>query len=224
MILMQMMKTTAVTFAFLLGAFSVRAQTYYEYKWIFNGTAYQTNGAGNIVGTPITDQTLLQTEAQLLNITNLGTVSLVYHLEGSYPLWDTVELISNANCETLTTLFGLYYGSQYAGETNAAGQPTNTLGRYAVTNATQLEQRRVDQVYTFNDTLYTYDNSGSLGASFTCKRFLVDTSGDTNMFIDGTLFWDVIPTGTNVAPILCAGHFTLGQPIPGAAIPPTGGD
>ena len=70
---MKIMKTTAVTFAFLLGAFSVRAQTYYEYKWIFNGTAYQTNGAGNIVGTPITDQTLLQTEqAQYLNITNSG--------------------------------------------------------------------------------------------------------------------------------------------------------
>ena len=87
-----------------------------------------------------------------------------------------------------------------------------------------IEQRRVDQVYTFKDTLYTYDNSGSLGGSFTCKRFLVDTSGNTNIFIDGTLFWDVIPTGTNVAPILCAGHFTLGQPIPGAAIPAAKGD
>jgi len=224
MILMKWMKTSAVTFAFLLGAFSVQAQTYYEYKWIFNGTAYQTNGAGNIVGTPITDQTLLQTEAQRLNITNLGTVSLVYHLDGSYPLWDTVDLISNATCETLSTLFGLYYGSQYAGETNADGQPANLLGRYAVTNATQLEQRRVDQVYTFHDTLYTYQSSGSLGGSFTCKRFVVDSSGDTNLFVDGTLFWDVIPTGTNVAPILCAGHFTMGQPIPGAAIPATGRD
>jgi hypothetical protein len=223
MILMKMMKTTAVTFAFLLGALGIRAQTYYEYKWIFNGMAYQTNGAGNIVGTPITDQTLLQVEAQRLNITNFASVSLVYHLDGNYPLWDTVELISNATGETLSTELGLYYGSQWAGETNADGQPTNTLGRWAVTNASQLEQRRVDQVYTFNDSLYTYNNSGSLGASFTCKRFLVDASGDTNLFVDGTLFWDVTPTGTNVAPILCAGHFTLGQPIPQAAIPPTEG-
>jgi hypothetical protein len=215
--------TALILAALLLGGLSVPGQTYYEYKFIFNGTAYHTNSSGEIVGTPITDQTLLQTEAQLLNLSNVSGLSLVYHLDGGYPNGDTVEVISNATAQTLATEFGFFYGSQLPGETNALGQPANLLGRYSVTNASMSEQRRVDQIYNFANSLYTYHNSGSLGGSFTCKRFLVDSSGDTNLFVDGTLFWDVIPTGTNVAPILCAGQFTLGQPIPQASIPPARG-
>ena len=207
MVYMNSIKSISITVAALLvGGFSVLGQSYFEYKFIFIGTAYQTNGSGNIVAIPITDQTLLQTEAQPLNITNLSTISLVYHLNGGLPYGDTVDVISNATGQTLTTLFGLYFGSDYPGE-------SASLGRYAVTNATQTEQRRVDQIYTFSSTPYTYENSESLGASFTCKRFLVDTNGNTNMFIDGTLFWDVTPTGTNVAAVVCVGSFTLGQPM-----------
>jgi hypothetical protein len=76
-----------------------------------------------------------------------------------------VDVISNANGQVLTTEFGFYFGS----DTN--------LGRYAVTNATQTEQRRVDQIYTFNNTAYTYENGASLGGAFTCKRFLTDSKG-----------------------------------------------
>ncbi len=61
----------------LLGRTIVSGQSYYEYKFVFTGTAYQVNGAGNMVGEPITDQTLLQSQAQRLNITNLNTVSIV---------------------------------------------------------------------------------------------------------------------------------------------------
>jgi hypothetical protein len=185
----------------LLGGFSVFGQSYYEYKFLFSGTAYQTNASGNIVGTPITDQTLLQSQAQRLNITDLSTVSLVYHINGGLPYGDTVDVISNATGQTLTYEFGFYFGSDTA------------LGRYAVTNATQTEQRRVDQVYTFSNSPYTYQNSASLGAAYTCKRFLTDTNGNTNSFIEGTLFWDVTPTGVSPASILCVGTFTLGQPM-----------
>jgi hypothetical protein len=201
--------TRAISIAvalFLAGGFRVLGQSHFEYKFLFNGAAYQTNGTGNIVTNVLTDQTLLQAQAQHLNITNLSTISLVYHLNGGLPYGDTVDVISNSTGQTLSTLFGLYFGSDYPGE-------SASLGRYAVTNAPQTEQRRVDQIYTFANTPYTYANSESLGASFTCKRFLVDTNGNTNMFIDGTLFWDVRPTGTNVASVLCAGSFTLGQPM-----------
>jgi hypothetical protein len=209
MIPMKMSKTLAVTSAaLLLGAFNVLGQSfnvlqpsYYEYKFIFNGMAYQTNGSGDIVGTPITDQTLLAAQAQWLNITNLSTISLVYHFDGGPPYGDTVDVISNANGQTLTTEFGFYFGS----DTN--------LGRYAVTNASQSEQRRVDQIYTFNNTTYTYENGDSLGTAFTCKRFLSDTNGNTNAIVEGILAWDVTPTGTNVAPVVCVGNFTLGQPM-----------
>ncbi len=187
--------------ALLLGGFNVTGQSYHEYKFIFRGTAYQTNASGDIVGTPITDQTLLQSQAKRLNITDLSTVSLVYHINGGPPYGDTVDVISNATGQTLTYEFGFYFGSD------------TTLGRYAVTNATQTEERRVDQVYTFNNSPYTYQNSASLGAAYTCKRFLVDTSGNTNSIIEGTLFWDVTPTGTSPASVLCVGNFTLGQPM-----------
>ena len=190
-------------------------------KFIFSGTAYQTNASGDIVRTPITDQTLLQTEAQLLNLTNLSALSLVYHLDGGYPNGDTVEVISNATAQTLATEFGFFYGSQLPGETNAMGEPANLLGRYSVTNASMSEQRRVDQIYNFANSLYTYHNSGSLGGSFYLQtisgRFQRRHQSDslTARFSEGRL----IPTGTNLAPILCAGHFTLGQPIPQASIP-----
>src|ERR1700722_5314283 len=203
----QLVKAISITVAvFLASGFSILGQSKFEYKFLFNGTAYQTNGTGNMAAIPVTDQTLLEAEAQPLNITNLSTISLVYHLNGGLPYGDTVDVISNSTGQTLSTLFGLYFGSDYPGE-------TASLGRYAVTNASQTELRRVDQVYTFANTPYTYANSESLGASFTCKRFLVDTNGNTNMFIDGTFFWDVRPTGTNVASILCAGSFTLGKPM-----------
>jgi hypothetical protein len=187
--------------ALLLGGLKGPGQSYYEYKFVFNGTAFQTNASGNIVGTPITDQTLLQSQAQSLNITNLSTISLVYHFNGGPPYGDTVDVISNANGQTLTYQFGFFFGS----DTN--------LGRYAVTNATQTEQRRVDQVYTFNNTTYSYENGDSLGTAFTCKHFLADTNGNTNSMVEGIVAWDVIPTGTNAGPMVCVGNFTLGQPM-----------
>jgi hypothetical protein len=192
---------SAVAAVWLLGLVNLRGQSYYEYKFVFSGTVYQTNGSGNIVGTPITDQTLLQTQGQRLNITNLSTISIVYHIGGGPPYGDTVDIISNATGQTLTTEFGFYFGS----DTN--------LGRYAVTNAAQTEQRRVDQIYTFSNTPYTYENPDSLGTAFTCKRFLSDTNGNTNTIVEGALCWDVTPTGTNAGPIICVGNFTLGQPM-----------
>ena len=66
---------------------------------------------------------------------------------------------------------------------------------------------------TFNNTAYTYENGASLGGAFTCKRFLTDTNGNTNSIAEGTLFWDVTPTEANAGPVICVGHFTLGQPM-----------
>jgi hypothetical protein len=201
MIPMKINKTLAVaTAALLCAGFRAAGQSYYEYKFVFAGTAYQTNGAGNIVATPITDQTLLQSQAQQLNITNLSTISLVYHFNGA-PQGDTVDVISNATGQTLTYEFGFYFGS----DTN--------LGRYAVTNATQTEQRRVDQLYTFVNSAYTYQNSDSIGGAFTCKRFLSDTNVNTNAIVEGVMSWDVTPTGTNTGSVVCVGNFTLGQPM-----------
>src|SRR5580658_7860886 len=117
----------------LLGGFNILAQTYHEYKFVFSGTAYQTNSRGLIVATHITEQTLLKDRAQQGNITDLNTISLVYHINGN-PMGDTIEVISNATGQTLTTEFAFYFGSD------------STYGRTAVTNLLQTQQRRVDYI------------------------------------------------------------------------------
>ena len=128
-----MIKTIAITFAALaMAALTASAQTNDEYRFVFSGTAYQTNAQGVIVATHITDQTLLADRARAGNIANLNTISLVYHINGGPPYGDTVDVISNATHQTLTTEFGFYFGS------------AASLGRTAVTNLLQTQQRRVD--------------------------------------------------------------------------------
>jgi hypothetical protein len=195
-----MTKLFAITAAaLLLGGFNTQAQTYQEYKFVFSGTAYQTNAAGAIVATHITDQTLLQDRARQGNISNLDTISLVYHINGN-SLGDTIEVISNATGQTLTTEFGFYFGADGA------------YGRIAVTNLLQTQQRRVDYIYTFDNSTYTYANSDSVGAAFTYKS-LVKEGKITNAVINGTMSWDVTPTGTDTKPIVCIGTFSLGRPV-----------
>jgi hypothetical protein len=180
--------------------------SYTEYQWLFRGMEYETNAAGNVVGIPITDQTLLADRAGEGGITNLSTVAIVYHIGGGAPLggtppWDTIDVINATNGAVLTTEFGLYYGSdaQY--------------GRTAVTNATQTEERRIDYLYSFDNTGYTVSGSDSIGAAFVTKRFLSDGAGNTNTIISGSFGWDTLPHGTNTAPIVCTGNFTLGNPL-----------
>jgi|SRR5579872_2506835 len=194
---MKIVKAIAiVALALLAEVLAAKGQSYSEYKFVFIGTAYQTNAQGNIVGMPINDQTLLQSRAQQGGITNLSMVAIVYHFNGD-SLGDTVDIIST-NGTTLTTEFGLFFGS------------ASSLGRTAVTNATQTEIRRVDYIYTFNASPFTESNPDSVGAAFTTKRFLVDSAGNTNMFIEGTISWDAQLTN---GPVLCIGNFTLGQPM-----------
>jgi hypothetical protein len=196
------MKTTLASAAALLLFFAgnIRAQTYDEYKFTFSGTAYQTNSLGTLIATHISDQTLLADRARQGGISNLTTVSLVYHIGGD-PLGDTVEVISNKTGQTLTTEFGFYFGSDGA------------LGRTAVANLSQTMERRLDYIYTFYNSTYTFSTGDSLGAAFTYKR-LVKQGAVTNALISGTMSWSVTPTGTNTKPMFCTGTFSLGRSIP----------
>jgi hypothetical protein len=198
---MMMTKSFAVTVAALvLSLLGAYGQSYSEYKFIFSGTAYETNASGKLVATPITDQTLLQSQAQKGNITNLSTISIVYHINGDTNFGgDTLDVISNANGQVLANELSLLFGSDTG------------LGRIAVTNAAQTQQMRVDYIYTFNNSTYTFDNDDSVGLSITSKNFVI-TNQSTNANISGTMSWGVEPQGTN-GPILCIGKFYLGQPM-----------
>jgi len=182
----------------LLGGLGAMGQTNTEYQFLFSGTAYETNAAGKMVGTPITDQTLLQDRARLGQISAVSTLAIVYHINGN-AMGDTIDIISNATGQVLVTELGLYFGSD------------GGLGRTAVTNAAQTAQRRIDYIYTDNNSTYTFDNDDSVGGSMTSK-YLVTTNGMTNAMISGMMSWGVAPRGTN-GPILCIGKFSTGQPL-----------
>jgi hypothetical protein len=185
----------------MLSLLGMQGQSYSEYKFIFSGAAYQTNTLGKLVGTPITDQTLLQDRAREGGITDLSTVSIVYHLNGDTNYGaDTVDVISNVNGQVLVNELSLFFGSDTG------------LGRIAVTNAAQTQQMRVDYIYTDNNSTYTFDNDDSVGLCITSKTFATATNGVTNAVISGHMSWGVQPQGTN-GPILCIGNFSATQPL-----------
>lgn len=178
---------------------NVFAQSPYFYHMTLQGTCYQTNASGDFVATPLTDKILVQNAAKAGGL-NPSSIALVYHLQSS-GLGDTIDFVDVNTSRTLVNLFGLYFGDD------------PTLGRSAATNATQTEIRRVDYIYTQQNTTYTSYNSHSMGASFTVKRFLADTNGTTHATIEGQMSWVVNPSGTNGTKI-CTASFNTTTPFP----------
>ncbi len=175
------------------------AQSPFLYHLTLQGTCYQTNSSGNFVATPITDKILVQDAAQAGG-TSPSSIALVYHLQSS-GLGDTIDLVNASTGATLANLFGLYFGDD------------PTLGRSAATNATQTEIRRLDYIYTQQNTTYTSYNSHSMGASFTVKRLLTDTNGITQVTVEAQMSWIVNPSGTNGTKV-CTASFNTTTPFP----------
>ena len=173
----------------LLFALTAFAQT--EFQFSFRGTSYQTNGSGNIVALPLTEQALLEEAAQA-NGVSTNNVTLAYHVRGS-SFGDTVDIINRSTGAPLNWVFGFYFGEDAS------------LGRSALTNRTQTEQRRVDYIYT-------QQNSHSMGAAFVTKRLLQDTNGNVHTTIEGPMHWIVLPQGTNTMKVR-SGFFTVGRPL-----------
>jgi hypothetical protein len=184
-----------------LGQLNTSAQAPYLFRVTFRGAVYETNGSGQVISTPITETNLLLAAAEAGGTTDISGMALTYHILGDPNHGDTIEVDSTSTHQTLTTMFGLYFGDD------------PTLGRSALTNSAASEIRRVDYVYTFDYTALTYPNSHSMGSSFTTKRFLTDTNGNVHTTIDGQMQWIVNPqngAGTKV----CVGHFTTTMPFP----------
>jgi hypothetical protein len=170
----------------------------YEFKWTFRGNCYETNGSGNVVVTPITEQTILENFARQGGL-DPSTVAIVYHLHGN-DLGDTIEVVNASNGSTYVAPFGLFFGDDAS------------LGRSAITNSTATEIRRLDYVYTLNSSIYTSPNSHSMGAAFTTKRFLTDTSGNVHSTFEGPISWIVNPQNGQGTKI-CTGNYTTGAPL-----------
>jgi hypothetical protein len=192
---MKIYKTFAVLlFALALSANPASAQ--YMFKFVFKGICYQKDSTGNIVGVPITDQTIIQDRATAGGV-NPNTLALVYHLGGDEK-GDTVEVVSSSNGSVQVFEFGFWFGSD------------PTLGRTALTNNAATEIRRVDQLFTLNDSAFTSNNSHGMGTAFLTKRYLTDTNGVVHFTAEGPLQWLVNPVGTNGTRI-CYGTFTASQ-------------
>jgi len=156
-----------------------------------------------MVGTPITDQTLLQSRANPGGITDLSTVAIVYHIGGDTndaEPGDTVDVIYTNSPLALTTEFSLWFGS------------TSANGRTSVLSAAQNEEWRADYIYTFDNSTYTFQNDDSVGLCLTHKVNVTPTNGYANTSITGNMSWGVAPQGTN-GPIVVVGAFSLGQPM-----------
>jgi hypothetical protein len=178
---------------------SVLAQSPYLYHITMQGTCYQTNGTGNFVATPITEKTLVQDAAQAGNVSP-SSIAIVYHLQNS-GLGDTIDIVDATTGSTVVNLFGLYFGDD------------PTLGRSAATNSTQTVIRRLDYIYTQQNTTFTSFNSHSMGSAFTVKRFMTDTNGVTQATIEAQMSWIVNPSGTSGTK-LCNVNFSTTTPFP----------
>lgn len=181
----------------LLSQVPALAQSPWLFHMTFRGTAYQTNTTGSFVPISLTENSFIQDAATAGGV-DPSTLALVYHIQSS-GLGDTIEIVDAATGATKKILFGLYFGDD------------NSLGRTAATNSPLTEIRRLDYLYTDNTT-WTSWNSHSMGSSFTTKRFLTDTSGNTRTTIDGEMQWIVNPLGGNGTKV-CKGTFTTTTPF-----------
>jgi len=164
----------------------------FEFLWSFRGYCYQTNEAGKIVTTPISEKTMLRDRAAAAGLTDLRNMAVVYHVNGS-SFGDTVDIVTTTNGTVLDTLFGYYFGED------------QNLGRIALTNSTGTEVRRIDYIYTSQ-------NSHSMGATFTTKRYSTNRNGTVHVSISGPMSWIVTPEGTNGQKV-CNGTFSIGKPL-----------
>ncbi len=196
-------KSLLVVFGFLCaGGIGASAQTPYLYHMTFRGTVYQTNTVGQVVATPLTDTNLVLAAAQAGGTSDISHMALIYHIWGDTGHGDTIEIWDTGTRAPLTTLFGLYFADNYPQD----------LGRSALTNSVFTQVRRLDYVYMFGNTDYTYPNSHSMGASFTSKRFMADANGNGHATINGDMQWIVNPWN-NAGTKICVGTFTTTKPF-----------
>jgi len=160
----------------------------------FRGTAYEKAPSGNLVPTPITEKTLLEEAARAGGVTDLSTLALVYHVNGS-SFGDTIDVVDSRTGVPRTTLLGFFFGED------------RSLNRTALTNAAGTQVRRIDY-------LYTRQNSHSMGTGLVTRRVLRDTSGNIRLIVDGgQLQWLVLPENGKTAATMCHATFTTTRPF-----------
>src|SRR5258708_32438536 len=164
----------ACALALLQGSLSALAQA--EFQFTFRGLCFQTNGAGKIIAIPTTEKTILQALAAGAGITDLTSLALVYHVQGT-AFGDTIDIVNPANGTVLDTVVGFYFGEGF--------------GRMALTNGTGTAVKRLDYIYDTSLNLH------SLGAGIVNKNYVTNHDGTVTTKIQGTMKYILTPTGSN---------------------------
>jgi hypothetical protein len=169
---------------------SPAATAQYLFNVTLRGTAYDVDSSGKMVTNAITEKTILKDLAAAVGLTDFSNWALVYHIGGS-SFGDTIDVVNATSGATLDTVFGFYFG--------------DSLGRYAMTNTTQTEVRRVDYIYTKQSQF-------ALGSAFLTKRFTPDGSGNVRTSTDAEMHWLVRPQGGKPTQT-CSAIFTTTTPF-----------
>lgn len=186
----------ALLLAGILCTCTAFSQTAYMFRMTLRGTCYQTNTTGVVVATPVTEQTLLQDAAAAGGV-DWHNLALVYHVQGS-GFGDTIDVVDATSGAVDTTLYGLFFGDN----------TVQDLGRTALTNSPGNEVRRLDYIYTSQ-------NSHSMGACFTTKRCQTDNNGNVRATFNGQMQWVVNPVGSTGTKLYTA-SFTTTRPFSGS--------
>src|ERR1051326_6320077 len=152
LLFMKILKRSAVLLLLVGAQLTVFAQ--YELAISVRGLNCSTNAGRQVLSKPITEQTLLADGAANQGIADLSSVALVYHEQGpgyDSTSADSIDLVNASTGAPIFTLFGLFFGD------------STNLNRVAITNAANTMVKRVDYIYTTQ-------NSHSMGAAFVTKQ------------------------------------------------------
>jgi hypothetical protein len=180
---------TIISAVLLLSGLSASAQA--KLQLLFSGTCYTTDAQGRIVAQSINNQTLLQKAAQAGGLKDTSGLALAYHINGN-ELGDTIEVINRNSGDTLTTVFGLYFGESF--------------GRQALLSASHRQMKRIEYIYTDQ-------NSHSLGSAFLTDYYFLDNNGNTNTtYVLGQMQYLILSGGSQTNAQVCTASFTTLRP------------
>jgi hypothetical protein len=172
-----------------LSAAETQAQD--KLQLLITGTCSTMDAQGRIVATPINNQTLLKAAAAAGGLTSTAGLGLAYHLNGN-DLGDTIDVIDRTNGNTLSTLYGLYFGESF--------------GRQALLSASHRQMKRLEYIYTTQ-------NDHSLGSALLTDYYFLDQNGNTNsIYVLGQMQWIVTTDTTHTNTQVCSATFTTLRP------------
>jgi hypothetical protein len=168
------------------GLTALNAFAQQELQFSFRGTWSQTNTAGKIVTTAITETNLLQDIADRAGV-DVKTLGIAYHVNGT-AFGDTVDVINPSNGGVMDNVFGLYF--------------SDAFGRTAL--VTKNGEKSLPYIYTGQ-------NTHSLGSALLTKSLVV-AKGQTNTMYQATIRYEITPTGNQGTRVI-VGKFTASKPL-----------